>query len=194
MAILGDGARLSVAAELAGIDPVRVVALAHELRRIEVLSNEDPFTFVHPLVRRSVYDGIPLGERHRLHGLAADLLEASGAPFEAGAAHLTILPPAGSSHVATMHLRAAEAALMRAAPSEAAKWLERALEENAPEPARAVLLARLGLRARPSATRAASPYCERHTTLCKIRNCASWWRSSSDIRSRSPVRGSPPLS
>ncbi len=145
MAILGDGARLPVAAELAGLDPVRVVALAHELRRIEVLSNEDPFTFVHPLVRQSVYDGIPLGERHRLHGMAADLLEASGAPFEVAVAHLTILPPAGSSHVATMHLSAAEAALMRAAPSEAAKWLERALEENAPEPPRAVLLARLGL-------------------------------------------------
>jgi ATP/maltotriose-dependent transcriptional regulator MalT len=145
MAILGDGARLPVAAELAGIDPARAATLAHELRRIEVLSSEDPFTFVHPLVRRSVYDGIPLGERNRLHGRSAELLEASGAPSEVAAAHLMILPPAGSSHVATMHLQAAEAALTRAAPSEAARWLERALEENAPEPARAVLLAHLGL-------------------------------------------------
>ncbi len=145
MAILADGARLPVAAELAGVDPARAATLTHELRRIEVLSEEDPFTFVHPLVRRSVYDGIALGERHRLHGRAAELLEAAGAPAEAAAAHLMILPPAGSSYVATMQLRAAEAALMRAAPSEAAKWLERALEENAPEPARAVLLAHLGL-------------------------------------------------
>jgi ATP/maltotriose-dependent transcriptional regulator MalT len=145
MAILGDGARLPVAAELAGIEPVRAAILAHELRRIEVLSHEDPPTFVHPLVRQSVYDGIPLVERHRLHGRAAELLEASGAPSEVAAAHLMVLPPTGSSHVATMHLGAAEAALARAAPSEAAHWLERALEEDATEPARAVLLARLGL-------------------------------------------------
>jgi ATP/maltotriose-dependent transcriptional regulator MalT len=145
VAILGDGARLPVVAQLSGIDPVRAGILAHELRRMEVLSNEDPSTFVHPLVRQSVYEGIALDERHRLHSRAAELLEASGARSEVAAAHLMTLPPAGSSYVATMHLRAAEAALTRAAPSEAARWLARALEENAPEPARAVLLARLGL-------------------------------------------------
>jgi DNA-binding CsgD family transcriptional regulator/tetratricopeptide (TPR) repeat protein len=145
MAILGDGARLSVAAELAGIDPAAAGTLAHGLRRIEVLSSEDPLTFVHPLVRRSVYDGIALAERNRLHDRAAALLVAGGAPPEVAVAHLTLLPPAASSHVASMHLRAAKGALLRAAPAEAAKWLERALAEDAPAPTRAVLLAHLGL-------------------------------------------------
>jgi DNA-binding CsgD family transcriptional regulator len=145
MAILGDGARLPVAAALAGIDPAAAGALAHGLRRIEVLSSEDPLTFVHPLVRRSVYDGIALAERNRLHDRAAELLVAGGAPPEVAVAHLTLLPPSGSSHVATMHLRAAEGARLRAAPAEAAKWLERAIAENAPAPSRAVLLAHLGL-------------------------------------------------
>jgi DNA-binding CsgD family transcriptional regulator len=145
MAILGDGARLPIAAELAGIDRTTAGTLAHGLRRIEVLSSEDPLTFVHPLVRRSVYDGIPLGERHRLHARAAELLLAAGATPEVAVAHLTLLPAAGSSHVAITHLRAAEAALLRAAPAEATAWLERALAENAPEPSQATLRARLGL-------------------------------------------------
>jgi ATP/maltotriose-dependent transcriptional regulator MalT len=145
MAILGDGARLPIAAGLAEIDPATAGTVAHGLRRIEVLSSEDPLTFVHPLVRRSVYDGIPLAQRQRLHTRAAELLLAAGATPEVAVAHLTLLPPEGSTHVATMHLRAAEAAALRAAPAEAVAWLERALAENAPEPSQAVLRARLGL-------------------------------------------------
>jgi DNA-binding CsgD family transcriptional regulator len=145
MAVLGDGVRVPLAAELAGIDAATAGHIAHGLRRIEVLSSEDPFIFVHPLVRRSLYDGIALAERNRLHERAAELLLAGGAPPESAVAHLTLLPRVGSSHVASTHLRAAAAAMLRAAPSEAISWLERAVEEQAPEPPRAVLLARLGL-------------------------------------------------
>jgi DNA-binding CsgD family transcriptional regulator/mono/diheme cytochrome c family protein len=145
MAVLGDGGRVAVAAQLAGLDPSTAGSIAHGLRRIEVLGSEEPFSFVHPLVRRSVYDGIPLAERNRLHERAAELLVAGGVPPEGAVAHLTVLPPAGAAHVASMHLRAAEAAMLRAAPAEAARLLERALQENAPEPPRAVLLAHLGL-------------------------------------------------
>jgi DNA-binding CsgD family transcriptional regulator/tetratricopeptide (TPR) repeat protein len=145
MTVLGDGASLKIAAELAGVPSATATTLAHRLRRIEILATEDPVTFVHPLVRQSLYDGIPIGERHRLHARAAELLLADGVPSEVAVAHLTVLPPAGSVRVASLHLSAAEAALSRAAPAEAAKWLERALAESAPEPTRAVLLAHLGL-------------------------------------------------
>ncbi len=145
IAVLGDGARLRTAADLAGIDEPQAAALAHGLRRIEILSSEDPARFVHPLVRQSLYDGIPAGERHQLHARAAELLLAEGAPPEVAVAHLTVLPPAGSTDVAALHVRAAEAALRRAAPAEAATWLERAVAEQAPEPSRGELLARLGL-------------------------------------------------
>jgi ATP/maltotriose-dependent transcriptional regulator MalT len=145
MAVLGDGASLRIAAQLADTDAGLATVLAHKLRRIEILASEDPVRFVHPLVRQSLYDGIPIGERWRLHARASDLLLEHGAPAETAVAHLTVLPPAGSSHVAGLHLQAAESALTRAAPAEAVKWLERAIAEDARAPCRAELLARLGL-------------------------------------------------
>lgn len=145
MAVLGDGSSLSIAAQLAETNPGLAAKLAHRLRRIEILAGEDPVTFVHPLVRRSLYDGIAVVELQRLHARASDLLLQGGAPAEVAVAHLTVLPATGSAHVAGLHLRAAESALARAAPAEAVKWLERAIAEDAAEPPRAVLLARLGL-------------------------------------------------
>jgi DNA-binding CsgD family transcriptional regulator len=145
MAVLGDGASLKIAAQLSETDPGLATVLAHELRRIEILASEDPVRFVHPLVRQSLYDGVPVGERQRLHARASVLLLEDGAPAEVAVAHLTVLPPAGSARVAGLHLQAAQSALTRAAPAEAVKWLERAIAEDAREPPRAELLARLGL-------------------------------------------------
>jgi predicted ATPase len=100
MAVLGDGARLATAASLAGIGNEPAGKIAHDLRRLEVLDSEDPFTFVHPLVRRSVYDSMPEGERQAAHAGAARLLEQDGAPPEAVAAHLRMLVPSASSAIA----------------------------------------------------------------------------------------------
>ena len=52
--------------------------------------------------------------------------------------------PAGQRHVAATLREAAHDAMRHAAPETAISWLERALEEAAPEPARAVLLHELG--------------------------------------------------
>jgi DNA-binding CsgD family transcriptional regulator len=145
MAVLGDDGRVSTAAALAQVDPARAADLAHRLRQIEVLNAEDPFSFVHPLVRSSVYDAVPGIERSRLHERAAELLAAEGAPADAVAVHLGRLPPSGSSRVAAAQVRAAEDAVRRGAIDEAMRWLERALAEGAPSPPRAELQARLGL-------------------------------------------------
>ena len=145
MAVLGDGARLAVAAELAGVEGSSAARIAHQLRRIEVLAEEDPFTFVHPLVRRSVYDAIPEAERQPAHAAAAGLLKRAGSPPESVAAQLRELAPNGSSSVAEALLAAGERALGRAAPDEAVRWLNRALVENASEPRRLHLLSRLAL-------------------------------------------------
>ncbi len=144
MAVLGDGRSLAVAAALAGHDLRAAAHVAHRLRRIEVLSTEDPFAFVHPVVRRSVYDELSITERNAAHAAAARLLRASGAAPEAIAAHLSVLPAARSGEVATTLLEAAEDALARAAPEAAIHRLRRALEEEAPEPPRANLLFELG--------------------------------------------------
>ncbi len=144
MAVLGNGTRLAVAAQLAAVPEAQAGRIAHRLRRIELLRAEDPITFVHPLIRRSVYDAIPETERQAAHRQAARLLEAAGAPPEAVAAHLRTLTPTGDPPVAAALLEAAEHALQRAAVDEAVGWLERALAEDAPHPPRAQLLARLG--------------------------------------------------
>jgi tetratricopeptide (TPR) repeat protein len=143
MAVLGDGGRLSIAATLAGLSETRAGWLAHALARIEVLATEDPFVFVHPLSRRSLYDEIPEFERHRAHEAAADALERHGAAPEQVASHLQVLPPAGSTRVAITLMAAALQALDRAAPDETTAWLLRALEEHASEPPEAELLAHL---------------------------------------------------
>ena len=144
MAVLGDGARLATAAALASVPEADAVALAHQLRRIEVLIAEDPIVFVHPLIRKSVYDATPGSDRLSAHRRAAQLLQAGGAAPETVATHLQVLEPSGDDLVARSLLAAAEDALSRAAPDEAIDLLERALAEGAHEPPRRDLLSRLG--------------------------------------------------
>ncbi len=145
MAVLDDASRLSTAAALARISDQDAGRLAHQLRRIEILSSEDPFNFVHPLVRRSVYDSLSIAERNLLHTSAAALLHDAGMPVERVAAHLSAVPPSGSSSVARVLIEAAEEALARAAPDEAIRWFGRALEEGAPDPPPATIMAELGM-------------------------------------------------
>ena len=144
MAVLGNGARLALAAQLAGLSEDDAARIAQRLRRIEILADEDPFAFVHPLVRLSVYDALTVTERDAAHMMSAELLRDSGAPVEAIAAHLAAVRPNGSPTVAAALAGAADEALSRAAPEAAVRWLHRALAENAPEPSRAVLLFAVG--------------------------------------------------
>ncbi len=144
MAVLDDGSRLHSAAKLAGLDDDRAGAIARQLKRIDVLVAEDPFEFVHPLLRRSVYDDLSVTERDAAHRAAAELLRAGGAPVAAVAAHLAVIQPRGSVSIAVTLTQAARHALAMAAPDTAIALFARALDEQAPEPARALLLAELG--------------------------------------------------
>lgn len=144
MAVLGEDTRLETAAKLAGIDLAHAGDLAHQLRRIEILSAEDPFAFMHPLVRRSVYDHLSERERQDAHAAAAKLLKDHGAP-DAVATHLAAVPPQGSPEVAMTLVQAGQRALSQAAPDEALRWFERALQEGATEPPPPVILTQMGL-------------------------------------------------
>jgi DNA-binding CsgD family transcriptional regulator len=144
MAVLGDGVRLAGAAEVAALAADQASRIAHHLKRIEVLLGEDPVTFLHPLIRASIYDTMPAAERQRTHRRAATLLRRGGAAPEDIAAHLSRLPPSGDPEVAETLAAAARTALERAAPEEAVAWLERALEEKATSPRADALLAQLG--------------------------------------------------
>ncbi|WP_445150733.1 AAA family ATPase [Baekduia sp. Peel2402] len=144
MAVLGDGARLAEAAAVAELDAVEAASVAAGLRRVEILSDEDPVAFAHPLVRRAVYDALTVAERERRHAAAARLLTARGAAPGAVAEHLVRLAPARSSEVVAGLRGAAAEAIGRGAPEAAAAALRRALEEDAPAPPRAELLLELG--------------------------------------------------
>src|SRR4051812_29500134 len=78
MAVLGDGGRLADAAALARLDDRSAAKAASGLVKVEVLSGDDPFTFVHPLVRRSVYAQLSLDDLDDAHATAARLLAARG--------------------------------------------------------------------------------------------------------------------
>jgi hypothetical protein len=143
MAVL-DGGALADAAAIAGLDEATAATLAHRMTRIEILARGDPFSFVHPLVRRSVYDGLSVVERDAAHTAAAMRLEGTGRPREAVAAHLALTRPARSAHVAATLAGAAADAVARAAPESAVQLLQRALDEAAPEPPRPALLHDLG--------------------------------------------------
>ena len=144
MAVLDDGGRLADAAAVAGLAEDAAAKAASRMRRIEILAGEDPFAFVHPLVRRSVYDALSVSERDSAHRAAADRLRARARSHEEVAAHLAAVRPARSPTVVKALRDAAREAMARAAPEAAIRWLTRALEEGAPVPSHAVLLHELG--------------------------------------------------
>ena len=76
MAVLGDGARLRAAATLAGVQDAG--KLARSLLEMEILAEEEPFRFVHPVVRGAVYADLTLDKREGLHLRAAQLLIEEG--------------------------------------------------------------------------------------------------------------------
>ncbi len=144
MSVLGSGGRIRDAAVLAGGSEEQAGDAARAMRRVEILATEDPFEWIHPLVRRSIYDNLSVVDRGALHGHAAEALAAAGAPPGVVAAQLSQLRPDGSADVVAALLRAADDALARDAPEVAVNLLRRALEEGASDPPRTALLLRLG--------------------------------------------------
>ncbi|BEP11788.1 AAA family ATPase [Acidothermaceae bacterium B102] len=144
MAVLDEGSRLDDAARLADLDATTAARMATAMQRIEVLAAVDPVAFVHPLIRRSLYDTLSVVERDAAHLAAARHFQTTAAPYETVAAHMAAARPDGRVEVATALSDAAEEALRHGAPQVASVWLERALAEEAAEPSRAVLLHQLG--------------------------------------------------
>ncbi|MDA0178836.1 AAA family ATPase, partial [Solirubrobacter phytolaccae] len=91
LAVLGDGASLRAAAELADLDDA--VPALRTLLAAEVVVESDGLSFVHPIVRAAVYDSVP--DRSALHWRAARMLAAAGGADEAIGAQLLAAAPAG---------------------------------------------------------------------------------------------------
>lgn len=131
-AVLGDGAALPMVAALAGRPEVETAAALAALARADVVRDEHPLAFVHPLVREAVYLDVPAAERGLQHEQAADLLLAAGALDDQVAAHLLLAPPRGDAARVVVLRAAAWRAAARGAVDSALTYLRRALAEPPP--------------------------------------------------------------
>jgi DNA-binding CsgD family transcriptional regulator len=145
LAILGGPAPLRHAAALTGQDAATAARLADRLRAADVLAPGGVLEFAHPIVRTAVYDSIPSGERALAHAEAARLLDGEGADPERIVLHLLRSEPAGDARVVALLRVAATAASGRGAPSPAAQYLRRALDEPPDLATRPAVLLQHGL-------------------------------------------------
>ncbi len=130
MAVLGDGGRLSHAAALAGVDDAGVLARA--LLEMQILADEEPFCFVHPVVRGAVYADLTPARRDELHLRAARLIVDEAGEGDRVAAHLLAVTPGRRDWCVQALRSAARQALGRGAPEIAVLYLHRALAESSP--------------------------------------------------------------
>lgn len=128
-ALLGDGAPLRVAGELAELDAEAAQAAARRLREAHVLAPGEQVGFVHPLIAESLLAAVEPLAAAREHARAALALERAGLPDGQVAAQLLQAPPAADGRrVATLR-RAAASALAAGDAGTAAACLRRALAE-----------------------------------------------------------------
>jgi len=144
IAVLGGEAELATAARLAGLAGEDAASALDALVAAELLVPGARLDFVHPIVRRAVYETIPVGRRGALHDRAARLLGDAGAAADQLGAHLLTAPAAGERRTVEQLLDASARASAEGAPELAARFAWRALHEP-PEPdRRATVLRALG--------------------------------------------------
>jgi DNA-binding CsgD family transcriptional regulator/tetratricopeptide (TPR) repeat protein len=144
VAVLGDDVDPRQAAKLADLNEPAAFDAARALARVDLLHQQPPLAFVHPLIRSTVYDAIPPLDREGGHAHAARLLRDAGGDPERVAAHLLRTPPGeDSQNVATLRQAAGRAA-SRGAAESAVAYLRRALAEAAHVSERGELLLELG--------------------------------------------------
>jgi DNA-binding CsgD family transcriptional regulator len=121
----------------------RLADQRRELVDAGILSPGPQVAFRHALIRDAVYAGVDPVTRSRLHRRAAGLLVADGQPVALAASHLLATLPAADGWVVTTLISAARDAAHRASPRSALAFLERAIQEPAPDRRTAAELIRL---------------------------------------------------
>ena len=144
VAVLGPGAELAHAAELAELERGAAAEAFDTLVATELFAEAQPLDFIHPLVRSAVYSDLSPSERSLLHARAALILRRAGAAPDRLAVHLLALPPAADPEVAEALFDAARAAAARGSADTAIAYLRRALDEPPPDDVRQAFLLELG--------------------------------------------------
>jgi len=144
VAILGDGASITMAAALAGVDQGEAVAAAAAMRSSDLLAHDVGLTFAHAIIRAAIYDSELPASRVIDHARAAALLHERGAPAEQVAAQILLADGFTDAWVSEQLRLAAESSMALGAPGNAIAYLERALTVEAEPDRQAPLLAQLG--------------------------------------------------
>jgi DNA-binding CsgD family transcriptional regulator/Flp pilus assembly protein TadD len=129
VAVLGDPAEPTLAAQLAGLDDDATWRAADALAAAAIFEPGRQLAFVHPLVRSNVYSELSSGERARQHERAARLLTGAGEATDRIAVHLLATRPVGDAETVETLRQAAKSASNRGAPDVALTYLQRALAE-----------------------------------------------------------------
>lgn len=133
LTVLGDGAAVRHVASLAGMGVDEATAGAVVLLKEDIVDAQPALSFTHPLLGAAVTSTVSVLERAVLHARAARILADDGAEPADVAIHLLEAEPAGDRWAVDILRRAGATATARAAPSNAAVLLTRALREP-PEP------------------------------------------------------------
>ncbi|MDA0182538.1 AAA family ATPase [Solirubrobacter phytolaccae] len=145
IAILGEGAKPAIAAQLAEQDPTTAEQALDALCRADVLTRDeaDRLGFVHPIVLSAIYHDLPVHVRANGHHRAARLLADRGAAPEEVASHLALTAPREDAWAVEALRAAAQRALVLGDPGTAVASLQRALEEPPSPEVRAAVLTEL---------------------------------------------------
>lgn len=145
IAVLGDGAEVVLAAQMAELDPMVTELTADRLAAAQILAPVRPLEFFHPLIGAALRADIAPGARRVAHRRAAELIDRRGdGSLSRVSAHLLACGAAGDGWVVERLRDAASEALDRGAPEIAVSYLLRALTEPPTGRERAALLLMLG--------------------------------------------------
>jgi DNA-binding CsgD family transcriptional regulator len=142
--VLGAGAELRHAADLAGVDRERAARIADGLIQTGLLAHSDRLSPAQPIVQVAVSSSLGPSERAEAHLRAAELLAQEHAPPETVAGHLVKAPRRRNPWVVDTLRAAAASALEHGAPGEAVRLLRRALAEPPSREARPRVMLDLG--------------------------------------------------
>lgn len=161
-----ESAPLPVLAAHAELSEEEARAAADHLAAAGFIGTARPLAFVHPMVRRALYDDLPAAGREHGHRRAAELLHERGEVPALVAAHLLESEPRGADWETATLQEAGGEALVRGAPEDAVRILERALAApGAGEDA--VLLLQLGRARTAAADSSAAEPLERAAALAE---------------------------
>ena len=144
LSVLGDGAQVGDAGQLAGLTGTDVDAAMVGLVSAGVVESGGMIRFTHPIVRSAIYDDIPPAERERLHHSAWSTLQERRAPLRQVAAHVMQTQPAADPDATALLRGAASDVLALGDAAGAAALLSRAMQEPPAESERAAVLLALG--------------------------------------------------